>query len=122
MDNGLYKDIQDLIRRECCNCISGECVPRSVPCDILAPVEMVGELPKYKMCSWFKNAVLPLDDKLQYRVLAKTHDDASDFKECTLCGKMFYSTDGRQTTCKECRTMDSRRKNSVKRMKKNVKR
>lgn len=122
MDNKLYKDMQDLIKRECCNCISGECVPRSIPCDMLFVNLSCDEQPKYKMCSWFKNAVLPVNDKLMSRFMISSTLEDDGIKECSLCGKMFYSTDGRQTTCKDCRTMDSRRKNIMKRAKRNVKR
>jgi hypothetical protein len=84
-------------------------------------VNLSVERPHYKMCSWFKNAVLPSDDKLMSRFMINSTAEDSGIKECSLCGKMFYATDGRQTTCKECRSMDSRRKNSMKRMKKHVK-
>ena len=114
--------MQDLIRKECCNCISGECVPRSKPCDMLAVVIGGDELPRYKMCSWFKDAVLPSDDKLLSRYIVSSSAEDDGVKTCSLCGKTFFSEDGRQTMCKECKTMDSRKKNYMKRVKKNVKR
>ena len=122
MDSGLYRAMQDLIKKECCNHMSGECVPRSRPCEMLSVNLSSGETPKYKMCSWFKTAVLPADDQLLSRFVASSAEDSLTIKECSLCGKEFIPDDGRQTMCKKCRAMDGKRKNVMKRVKRNVKR
>jgi transcription antitermination factor NusG len=35
--------------------------------------------------------------------------DVKSKKECSICGKMFVASDGRQTTCTACRKMDAMR-------------
>lgn len=118
MDDKLYKRSQDLIRKECCNYFTDTCVGLDKKCPMMGFYKDSAGNPAYKMCSWFKNYVLVLDDTLLHDILSNSSADDFESKECSICGKMFVASDGRQTTCVACRKMDAKMKGIVKRRKK----
>lgn len=122
MDDKLYKRSQDLIKKECCNYFPEECASLGEKCPMMGLEKDIAGNPLYKMCSWFKNYVVVRDDKLLHDILSNSSSDDFESRECTICGKMFVVTDGRQTTCATCRTMDAKLKGIVKRRKKIAKR
>ena len=119
MDDKLYKRSQDLIKRECPNySTDGQlCFGLDKRCPMMGFYKDSAGNTAYKMCSWFKACVLPYDDKLMHDMLSSSSEDFES-KECSVCGKSFAATDGRQTTCASCRAMDAKMKNIVKRRKK----
>lgn len=115
MDSKIYRRSQELIRKECCNFDSaGNCVGIGKKCQMFLNQTDECGLPIYKICSWFKNNVLPYDDKLQHDFLSSINENI-DSKICILCGQPFIPKDGRQTMCLKCKTMDSRVKNAMRR-------
>jgi len=121
MDDKLYRRCQDLIRKECCNYFPEECVGINKKCPMSLSYKDSEGRPAYKMCSWFENFVLIRDDKLWHDILSNSSSDNFESKECSVCGKMFVATDGRQTMCATCRTMDPKMKIVAKRRKNSVK-
>lgn len=116
MDDKLYRKFQELARKSCCNYFPDICVGLDKKCPVVnCGILESGQLAQ-KMCSYLKGIVLPLDDKLMNDYLTNHSDEAFDSKECTICGKPFVPSDGRQTTCASCRAMDSKQKRRVKRI------
>lgn len=80
---GQFRKVSRLVRRECCNCMDGNCL-------LLDDGEThtcVQLISKYHIfCNHFKDAVLPLDKEL-YRVLICDND----YNRCQSCGSRFYS-------------------------------
>lgn len=71
------RKVNSLVKRECCNCDSGNCILLDDGEECVCP-----QLISYSLlCKWFLTAVLPID-KLLYAELFKTEDK----KRCTECG------------------------------------
>ena len=94
------RKVNSLVKRECCNCDSGNCI-------LLDDGEECGcpQLISYSLlCKWFLTAVLPID-KLLYAELFKTEDK----KRCTECGAFFASKSNSVKYCPDCRKRITRR-------------
>jgi hypothetical protein len=115
MDNKLYKRFQNLARTECCNYFPDMCILLDKKCPVVCCGKTEDGQPAQKMCSYLKDVVLQLDDKLMNDYLTNHSDEVFVNKECSICGKTFVPSDGRQTTCATCRAMDSKQKRQVKR-------
>ena len=116
MDDNLYRRFQDLAKKECCNYFPDICAGLDRACPVVNCGKMEDGRLAQKMCSYLKDIVLPMDDKLMNDYLANHSDEVFFNKECAVCGKQFVPSDGRQTTCARCRAMDSKQKRSVKRI------
>jgi tRNA(Ile)-lysidine synthase TilS/MesJ len=118
MDEKLYRKLQDLVKKECCNYFTDVCIILDKKCPMVYCIRNEEGKLDQKMCKHFKNYVLPANDILYHEYLAETSSDISNSKECSICGKSFVSTDGRQTTCSVCRALDSKMKNLAKKTRK----
>ena len=116
MDDKLYKRFQDLAKTECCNYFPDICVGLDKKCSVVNCGKLEDGRIAQKMCSYLKNIVLPLNDKLMNDYLTNHSDEEFLSKECSVCGKMFVPSDGRQTTCATCRALDNKQKRRVKRI------
>lgn len=80
---GQFRKVSRLVRRECCNCMDGNCL-------LLDDGEThtcVQLISKYHIfCNHFKNAVLPFDKELYRELIC-----GNDYKRCQSCGSRFYS-------------------------------
>ena len=81
-------------KAECANCHDGQCIPQDVPC--------CAYIPDCGVCTWFLNAVLPLDKPLLAAVKGKMGDAPAAGKKCTVCGKVFIPGSNRQRYCPDC--------------------
>lgn len=81
--------VNKLIRKECCNCVDGNCVLLDDVC-----VQLISQHHIY--CNYFLRAVLPLDENLSAELLSK------DAKRCEICGKYFTPKSNRQKYCESC--------------------
>lgn len=117
MDSKIFKKCQELIKRECCNYSSGDCIALDEECAMLNIQRNEAGEQRYRVCSWFKQNVLPTDDKLQHEFMSSTDAENINSKVCALCGGMFIPKDGRQTMCSKCKALDSRMKNIERRRK-----
>ena len=88
------RKVNSLVKRECCNCDSGNCILLDDGEECVCP-----QLISYSLlCKWFLTAVLPID-KLLYAELFKTEDK----KRCTECGAFFASKSNSVKYCPDCR-------------------
>jgi hypothetical protein len=83
------REINKLIRRECCNCAEGNCILLDDAC-----VQLNSS--KYIYCNHFLRAVLPLDKSL-YAELCSDNK-----KRCEVCEKYFIPRNNRQKYCDNC--------------------
>ncbi len=93
-DAKLKKACLALAKAECANYYDGQCVPKDCPCFVYEPRGWV--------CTWFFNAVLPLDQELQVFVNQKMTESPKTGKQCAVCGKRFIPTSNRQNYCRDC--------------------
>ncbi len=94
------RKVNTLVKRECCNCIDGNCILLDDGEECVCP-----QLISYSLlCKWFRMAVLPADTLL-YAELMNTEDK----KRCTECGAFFASTSNSVKYCPECRKRITRR-------------
>lgn len=85
-----------LIRAECCNYESGNC--KMLIDDIDCKCKQLKTRAMY--CSWFREAVLPLDKGLEANIL---NSDGNDNKKtCAECGKSFLPRNNKQKYCLKC--------------------
>lgn len=85
-----------LIRAECCNYESGNC--KMLVDDTDSKCKQLKTRAMY--CSWFREAVLPLDKGLEANIL---NSDGSDNKKmCAECGKTFLPRNNKQKYCLKC--------------------
>ena len=95
------RKVNSLVKRECCNCDSGNCILLDDGEECVCP-----QLISYSLlCKWFLTAVLPID-KLLYAELFKTEDK----KRCTECGAFFASKSNSVKYCPDCRKRITRRR------------
>ena len=78
-----------LIREECCNHISGECVALGCPCPQLHSYSLI--------CKWFAEAAPPLDKQLYADIMG-----ADGLKPCAVCNRPFQAVSNRAKYCSEC--------------------
>ena len=89
-----------LVKRECCNCLGGNCLLLDDGDECVCP-----QLISYSLlCKWFRVAVLPAD-KLLYAELM----NAEDKRRCIECGASFASSSNSVKYCPECRKRITRR-------------
>jgi hypothetical protein len=84
-----------LIRRECCNLSSGNCVFLDDGEEHTCPQLHVDSV----CCSWFKDAVLSIDPELEAEILNKSCDT---IKQCIVCGKPIVGKSNRMKYCHKC--------------------
>ena len=88
------RKVNALVKRECCNCVDGNCLLLDDGDECVCP-----QLISYSLlCKWFRIAVLP-GDKLLYAELYQTEDR----KKCTECGAFFASRSNHVKYCPDCR-------------------
>lgn len=89
----LAKKVNELARKECCNCLGGNCLlldhGEEVPCP-----QLISEYRIY--CKYFIAAVLPGNSKLYAEVMG------SGKKRCKECGKLYTPRSKNQQYCHAC--------------------
>ena len=94
------RKVNALVKRECCNCVDGNCLLLDDGDECVCP-----QLISYSLlCKWFRVAVLPAD-KLMYAELMNTEDK----RRCIECGASFASSSNSVKYCPECRKRITRR-------------
>ena len=87
------KQVNALVRAECCNFFQGNCdaldVGEAVPCPQIASQSM--------LCLWFQKAVLPID-----KVLCAELAPPDTQKHCVRCGGVFLSSSNSVKYCRAC--------------------
>ena len=88
------RKVNALVKKECCNCIDGNCILLDDGDECVCP-----QLISYSLlCKWFRAAVLPAD-RLLYAELYQ----AEDKRRCAVCGASFASTSNNVKYCHACR-------------------
>ena len=88
------RKVNALVKKECCNCIDGNCILLDDGDECVCP-----QLISYSLlCKWFRAAVLPAD-KLLYAELYQSEDK----RRCTVCGASFASSSNSVKYCPGCR-------------------
>ena len=98
-----------LIRVECCNHEAGNCKMLMDDTDSRCKQLRI----KAIICSWFREAVLPLNKELEAQIF-KTEvkvksSNHSHMKWCVTCGKRFKSITGRGKYCNRCAIKNQRK-------------
>lgn len=93
-DNKLKRACNAFAEKECANNFDGWCVPKDCPCFVYEPNGWV--------CTWFLNAVVPLNDVLQASIMRKLGEATKDSKKCDCCGNAFIPASNRQRYCADC--------------------
>lgn len=86
--------VNKLVRRLCCNCDHDNCLLLDDG-DTHKCVQIISQ--SGINCNYFKNDVLPADEKLYAEIICK-----SNRKICTECGKRFYSEAKNKRYCDTC--------------------
>ncbi len=94
------KQANALLRRECCNYDSGNCIlqdngethicTQCISCSVC--------------CKWFRHSVLPLDKALEAKIF-----QTDRAKQCLICGHSFVSKSNRAKYCPNCAVKVHRR-------------
>lgn len=100
------KKIKTLIKNECCNFSSGNCVllddGDEHACPQLSGLHLV--------CNWFVEAVLPLNSVLHAEIC---HEERRSVKKCSVCGKEITATSNRLKYCRKCATAVKRKQHQA---------
>lgn len=99
MNYAQYRRMRKLLH-ECCNLDNGRCLILDSVC--------VQNISYTLLCSWFKEAVLPLDKELADILLHKPA-----LKSCVICGKKFLPGSNRAKYCPMCSVLERRRKETA---------
>lgn len=92
--------VNALVRRECCNCIDGNCILLDDGDECVCPQTISFSL----LCKWFRIAVLPADKELYAELYAP-----EDRRHCEICGASFASSSNSVKYCPDCRKRIQRR-------------
>ena len=104
------RKINALIRRLCCNCVSGNCLML----DDGEEHNCVQLISKYGIyCNYFLTSVLPADKELFAEVMKIRNE-----KHCQICGKAFVPKSKNQRYCAECALVQKRKKAAERQRKK----
>ena len=92
--------VNALLKKECCNCIDGNCILLDNGDECVCP-----QLISYSLlCKGFRAAVLPLDKELYADLYAP-----EDRRRCAVCGTSFASSSNSVKYCPDCRKRIQRR-------------
>lgn len=104
------RKINALIRRLCANYDNGSCLflddRETCPC-----IQIISRYGLY--CNYFKNAVLPADEALFAEIMQPRKK-----KRCASCGKAFTPKSNRQKYCPDCRVLEERKKDRLRKQRK----
>ena len=89
LDYNQARKVHKLIRKECCNCVNGNCALLDDTCMQLNSIYNI-------YCNYFLRSVLPLDKNLSAELLSK------DAKRCEVCGKYFTPRNNSHKYCDNC--------------------
>lgn len=112
MSAAQQKKVRSLIRRECCNYDSGECLLLDAGDSCICPQIISHGI----CCKWFRWAVLPSDNLLEADIF---RDDR--VKRCVVCGIDFVPGSNRAKYCSNCSKRVRRRKKTENERKRRVK-
>lgn len=104
MVEGQLRNTRRLIRAECANYCDGQCLVLDYTGDGCVCVQWIS----YSLlCRWFRECVLPLDEKLQLALgLAK------NIRKCKMCGREFQPKSNRSLYCPVCSRINRKKENS----------
>ena len=97
----IKKELTDLVKQECCNYLTGECLRGECDCPQLSRINIYNQLEvsdqNLLICDWFAKTVLPLN-----QTLLATFAQPDRLRVCTLCGKPFAAKSNRSLYCPDC--------------------
>ena len=88
------RKVNALVKKECCNCIDGNCILLDDGDECVCPQTISFSL----LCKWFRAAVLPLDKELYADLYAP-----EDRRRCAVCDASFASSSNSVKYCPDCR-------------------
>ena len=94
-----------LIKNECCNYDSGNCVLLDKGVYHKCPQMTADKI----ICGWFVKAVLPIDKILEVKINGIKEDTK---KKCAECGKSFVPANNKAKYCRKCVSKVVKRQNS----------
>ena len=97
MTEGQARKVYALLKKTCCNYISGQCIVLDCPCPQLITRSLI--------CKWFMRAVLPGDAPLYVELTG----NRGRTKLCAVCGLPFYPRSNRAKYCDKCARTVQRR-------------
>lgn len=90
------KAIKKLVVYECVNYIQGQCILLDKDCPQLKN--------RNKLCSYFKESILPMDEYLYLEITKEGF-----FKRCEVCNTLFTSKARNTIYCTECAKKQTRK-------------
>lgn len=94
LNGALHRRVKNLIKDgKCCNYRDGECLLLDDGNPVYCPQERANEL----CCTYFQEAVLPMDESLEAEILRD-----NTIKVCEICGTLFVLKSNRGKYCPEC--------------------
>ncbi len=112
MSQSQLKQAVQLIKKNCCNYKSGNCLLLEDEDECICPQRV-----SYSVCCrWFRNAVLPLDPELEAGIFADAAN--TPMKRCEKCDAVLSPGSNRKKYCPACaaavrRQRDRERKQKV---------
>lgn len=93
-----HREVNTLIRNECCNYDNGNCVLLDNG-DYHKCPQIASEM---LMCAWFSEAVLPLVPALEVSIARREEPDAPKTIPCANCNANFVPKSNKSKYCKKC--------------------
>ena len=90
MTEGQARKVYALLKKACCNYMSGQCIALDCPCPQLITRSLI--------CKWFMRAVLPGDAPLYVELTG----NRGRTKPCAVCGQPFYPRARNAKYCDKC--------------------
>lgn len=87
-----FRQVKTLVQTQCCNYGAGTCLMLDGHCCIQNKLNKV-------CCSWFRDAVLPVDATLEAEIYNRTQHS---IKKCAVCGKTIVSKSNKIKYCNKC--------------------
>lgn len=98
---GYVRQIQEMAKTECANCVCGECLLLDDGDPCVCPQSTSRSL----WCRYFIKAVLPAHRDLYFKLCGQGLE-----KHCSICGKPFYPKSNHSKYCARCRRDVKRKK------------
>jgi hypothetical protein len=107
LDTQQSRKVNALIQKQCCNHSQGCCEML----DNGTPHKCIQINSDALTCSWFKEALLPLDSLLEVE-LTQCSSKTQHLKKCAVCGKTIVSKSNKLKYCNKC-ALKTHRKQQV---------
>lgn len=108
------KKINSLVKKECCNYnkSKGTCILLDTKCPQMITASII--------CSWCREAIIPLDKFLEQGIFEPEKNEKVTAKKCAVCGKAIQANPNRAKYCPKCALQVHKNKTVAARKKKQI--